>query len=356
MVMQDDAVFGMLGKDVTPLFRMVFEMASDPMLVVLLDSFTVVDANQAACNIFGYSARQFSGLRYASLGPDPVFMRQALVKRLSVASGVEHMGRDGKLFFADVSYDYLKNNAHSICLVVLRNVKDQELIEREKQRLEQLSLEVMHTDGAFFLGEDQERKRLGRELHGHIGPMVVSVKLAMEKNLAGSQKSIPKEEVRAMLQQQGEAIRALREVTTRLAEGFQYQEDPNLALRTLMEKIGEYGEMGVYCKLDQLPENLDIALRYHLFRIVEEGLTNVIKHSNATKIALRLKTGDNKLFLSIQDNGNGVGQPSPTGRSGLWFMQKRAELLNGKLRVESVNGKYFRLEMEAPLETKNQTM
>lgn len=338
-----------MGREESPLFRKVFDMASDPMLVIHLETFTVVDANPAACHLFGYSARQLTGMRYANLGTDPVVFRRALVKKLSAAGSLEHMGRDGKVFHADVSYNYLKKENPPTCLVVLRNVKDPEQARREKKQLEQLSLEVMHTDSAYFLGEDQERKRLGKELHGHIGPMLVSVKLAMEKNLSGQQEAIPVEEVRSMLQKQGEAIKALREVTTRLAEGYQYQENPILALRTLVEKVAEYGDMEVYCKMDELPADLDMSVRYHLFRIVEEGLTNIIKHSNATKISLRLKCNKHKLYMTLQDNGDGMDHPLPADGSGLWFMQKRADLLHGRLGFESAGGKYFRLALEAPL-------
>jgi PAS domain S-box-containing protein len=340
---------GMIGQDPTPLFKKVFGLSSDPMLVVLMETFTVVDANAAACKLFGYSHKQFCGLRYASLGPDPVFFRQALVKKLSAVSEVEHMNMEGQMFIADVSYDYLENETHPICLVVLRNVKDQEQLAREKKQLEQIALEVMHTDSAFFLGEDQERKRLGKELHGQIGPMLVSVKLAMEKSLAGERESVSRQDVQKMLAKQARAIRALREVTTRLAEGYEYQEDINLALRTLLDKIAEYGDMEMDCEIDPLPENISMALRYHLFRIVEEGLTNIIKHADANKISIRLKTKKNALYLSIEDDGNGIKEPMHEPGAGLLLMQKRAQLLDGKLRYESAQEKYFKLELDVPL-------
>lgn len=334
------------------MFRKVFGLSSDPMLVVLMENFTVVDANASACKLFGYSHKQFCSLRYASLGPDPVFFRQALVKKLSAVSDVEHMNIEGQTFIADVSYDYLENKNHHLCLVVLRNVKDQERIAREKKQLEQIALEVMHTDSAFFLGEDLERKRLGKELHGQIGPMLVSVKLAMEKNLAGGRESVSRQDIQKLLTKQARAIKALREVTTRLAEGFQYQEDINLALRTLLDKIEEYGDMEMDCEMDPLHENMSLALRYHLFRIMEEGLTNIIKHADANKITIRLKTEKNKLNLRIEDNGNGMKEPLLEPGAGLLLMQKRAQLLDGTLRYESEQGKYFKLELEVPMQTR----
>jgi signal transduction histidine kinase len=340
---------GIIGQDVTPLFKKVFELSADPMLVVLMENYMVVDANPAACQLFGYSHRQFCALRYASLGPDPVFFRQALVKKLSAASGVEHMGMEGQSFFADVSFEYLENENRQVCLVVLRNVKDQAQIASEKKQLEEIAMEVMHTDSAYFLGEDQERKRLGKELHGHIGPMLVSVKLAMEKSLAGERESVSREDLQKILKKQAMAIKALREVTTRLAEGYQYQEDINIALRTLLDKISEFGDMEMDCEMDTLPDNVPMATRYHLFRILEEALTNIIKHADATRIQVRLKIQNNVLSLLVEDDGGGADKPMSRSGSGLPLMQKRAALLNGKLHYESVAGKYFKLELSVPI-------
>lgn len=339
---------GIFGQDATPLFKTVFALSSDPMLVILMENYTVADANASACKLFGYSHRQFCRLRYANLGPDPVFFRQALVKKLSAISDVEHMDKEGRAFTADVSYEYLENQSHHVCLVVLRNVKDQVRIAREKKQREQIALEALRTDGAFFLGEDVERKRLGRALHGNIGPMLVSVKLELEKALAGEQEAMPRKEIKKLLLKQGDAIKALREVTTRLAEGFQYQENINLALQTLLDKIVEYGDMEVDRELDPLPEDLDMALRYHLFRILEEGLNNIIKHANANRIIVRLKLRNNTLSLRLEDDGGGVREPMLETGPGLLLMKKRAELLGGKLQFESVRDKYFKIELNVP--------
>ncbi|MFO7998990.1 MAG: ATP-binding protein, partial [Bacteroidales bacterium] len=225
-------------------------------------------------------------------------------------------------------------------------------IKNARAEHERLALEVLHTDSAFFMGEEYERRRLERELHGHIGPMMVSVKLDMEKNLAGEQKTIPRKELERMHRQLGEAITELRVATSRLAEGFQYQTDPVLAIGKLMDKFREYGEMKVFCRMDPLPENLDMSLRYHLFRIVEEGLTNIVKHADATKIVLRMRVSDGWLQMHLHDNGRGVGEQSIKSGPGLRLMQKRAELLSGTIRFESAKGRYFKLKLEVPLKLK----
>lgn len=332
-----------------PLFKEVLDLATDPMLLVSPENYSIINANLSACELFGYSRQQFVGMKYATLGTNPVVFRRALVNKLTFASGMEHLGKDDKVFTADVSFEYLNFQGKAMCIAVIRNLADPDQIKNARAEHERLALEVLHTDSAFFMGEEYERRRLEHELHGHIGPMVVSLKLDMEKNLADGQETIPRKELERMRRKLTEAITELRIVTSRLAEGFQYQKDPVRAIGNLMDKFSEYGDLKVYCQLDPLPENVDMSLRYHLFRIVEEGLTNIVKHADATKIVLRMRVSDDWLQMHLYDNGQGMGEQSIKSGPGLRLMQKRAELLSGTIRFESAKGKYFKLDLEVPL-------
>jgi signal transduction histidine kinase len=327
----------------------VFDQASDPMLLVRLDDFAIVDVNPAASRLFGFSLRQFCGLRYANLSPNPVALRQALVRRVTHAGGVEFMNKEGGLFSSDVSYDYLELDQGMAALVVFRGMAAKEGADRRREELETLALEMDRTHGAYFMGEEHERHRLSRELHGHIGPMMVSVKLALEQQLAGGQEAIPRKTVQELLAKQSEAIAELRQATSRLAEGYQYQEDINQAISTLLKKFEEFGDIRTYCRQDPLPETTSKAFRTHLFHIIEEGLANVVRHSDATKISLRLEVTGRQLRMHLLDNGNGCGKDSFTKGMGLRIMKKRADLMGGELGWQSAAGKYFRLDLKAPL-------
>ena len=92
-----------------------------------------------------------------------------------------------------------------------------------------------------------------------------------------------------------------------------------------------------------------------LFRIAQEALTNVRKHSQATKALVRVDFTDHRIKLSVQDNGkgfkmpSGVGDLTRSGKLGLAGMEERVQLLGGTLNIQSQPGKGTNLTVEVPL-------
>jgi signal transduction histidine kinase len=83
-----------------------------------------------------------------------------------------------------------------------------------------------------------------------------------------------------------------------------------------------------------------------LYRAGQEALTNVAKHANATTVNVRLNYGDDRIRLTIDDNG--VGASESEGGFGLLGIRERVQLLNGSVRVTTDAGKGFILEVEVP--------
>jgi signal transduction histidine kinase len=94
---------------------------------------------------------------------------------------------------------------------------------------------------------------------------------------------------------------------------------------------------------------MSTTVSYHLFQIIEETLTNMVKHANATKASLRIKVHGNNVEVALQDNGDGVEKPVIKKGSGLWMMKERALLMGGKLRLESAKNRFFRIRLSFSL-------
>ncbi len=330
--------------------QFLFTVSSDPILVVSLNGYLIVGANAAACERFNYGLQKFKELCLDDIVEQPKPLKRALKKRVALLTGVPCLGKDKQTITVNVCCAYFKQNKGELALVVFRDIVDAHHAEKERINRETLALEVSRTESAFFMGEENERKRLARELHGQVGPMMVSVKLGLEQLISGTKKDCSKKDLQNLLDQHTQAIKELRITTSRLAEGFLYQEDINAALKQLLSKYAEYGGLSIYFKMDTLPDNLTIACRYHLFRIVEECLTNALLLSNATKISFRLWLDDQTLHMYVLDNGRGMNRPQLAKDKGLWLMDQRAALLNGKLQIETVPEKYFRISLSIPLQ------
>jgi signal transduction histidine kinase len=100
------------------------------------------------------------------------------------------------------------------------------------------------------------------------------------------------------------------------------------------------------------PLRLNETSATHIYRIVQEALTNVIRHSRATDVTIGLETANGELQLRINDNGRGFGLPAPDSATGLGLkiMRYRAQMLGGDLVLESGTGGGASVRCSCPLD------
>jgi two-component system sensor histidine kinase DegS len=102
-------------------------------------------------------------------------------------------------------------------------------------------------------------------------------------------------------------------------------------------------------------ERLSRELEISLYRIVQEALTNVLRHAQASVVGILLERSAGKVKLFVEDDGIGLpaGQSQRSGRLGLVGMRERAEMLGGSLTIESMAGKGTTIIVEAPDDNTN---
>jgi two-component system sensor histidine kinase UhpB len=125
------------------------------------------------------------------------------------------------------------------------------------------------------------------------------------------------------------------------------------ALQTLAARASErYGvRVGFNANFDE-PLRLGETSATHVYRIVQEALTNVIRHSRATDVTISLETVSGELHLRVDDNGRGFEQPAPDSPDGLGLkiMRYRAQMLGGDLILESGPGGGASVRCSCPLD------
>ena len=204
-------------------------------------------------------------------------------------------------------------------------------------------------------GQEEERKRLARELHDGIGQMLTGLKLDSE-NL----KNLPfiNEKQRKLFEEHqkliDETIEATRTVSFNLMPSVLTDFGLPSALRLLTERTSK--SAGFAAKFNDFTENFDTPnkIENNLYRITQEALNNIVKHAKAHKIVVELSNIDNKFItLSIVDDGKGFdtkkNKKNKITGNGLGNIQTRVRLLNGSIKINAELNKGTSIFVKIPL-------
>jgi signal transduction histidine kinase len=202
--------------------------------------------------------------------------------------------------------------------------------------------------------QENERRRIAANLHDSLGQNLLAIKnqahLALQ-SLSGQ----------AVLGRRLEDISttvlgALEEVRQITHDLRPYQLD-RLGLRqaiiALVRQVSETSSLEFACNVDAIDGNFPGDGEINIYRIVQEGVTNVVKHSQATEAAVVLRRDNGHLVISIRDNGRGFesgDHPNPDGRTGFGLsgMAERARIMGGKMEVETANERGFSINVTIP--------
>ncbi|MFC1963869.1 ATP-binding protein [Chloroflexota bacterium] len=235
-----------------------------------------------------------------------------------------------------------------------------EMAQQEQQRVTE-ELKVMQQNLRLYLkqatrAQEEERKRISHELHDDTIQALVVLSRQLD-NLASGDKR-PSEENRIRLEdlwhQTDNILRGVRRLSQDLRPAALDRLGLLPALEWLASDVTEYSEIATKVNVvgeeRHLPEEVAIAL----FRITQEALRNVWRHSGATNTEITIEFDDSKTRITVSDNGKGfklpenIGDLAKDGKLGLAGMQERAQLVGGTLTVQSQPDNGTSITVELP--------
>ncbi len=272
---------------------------------------------------------------------------QTLIKRLrEVASPVPFIvvtGQGDEKVAVEVmkegALDYLMKDTSLLELLpaVVKHAlmaveRDRALAEAElvRQRLEREILEV----------SEREQRRIGEDLHDGLGQQLTAIEMmcaVLKTDIAEHQPNLLEQ-----VNQIGAVLREAISHTRSMARGLvPVKDEPDALWASLLELTERTTSLGrLKCTFD-CPDIVlvdDNVVAGHLYRIAQEAMNNAVKYSRATDVVVRLGRQDERLELSIADNGRGLSKAKSAGM-GLQVMKHRAEVIGGTLTIESRSGK-----------------
>ena len=212
------------------------------------------------------------------------------------------------------------------------------------RRLETQASDLSRLQYAFLETQEQVARRFSHELHDELGQALAAIKA----NLAALRTQPDASRVDDCLQLVDGAIQDVREMSQLLRPTVLDDFGLHAALRALTERFSQRTGLHVEYNSDLETKRLPESAETHLFRIAQEALTNVARHSGATAVKVSLQGRGEGVELTIQDNGHGRLEKSQNGL-GLAGMETRARGCGGALYISSEAGKGFRVAVSCPL-------
>jgi signal transduction histidine kinase len=228
-------------------------------------------------------------------------------------------------------------------------------LHRKTHQLELLNRQLRTLSSNLIATQDDERRRIARELHDSLGQELSAAKMMTDKIVMLNRSPEARNEAVEISKLIDDAIQQVRSISYLLHPPLLDEIGLQSALQFYLE--GFTKRSGIEVMLDMQPTNfprLALEMETAIFRIVQEAVTNVFRHSGAREAWVTLVKDDTRIVGTVRDNGKGISDGVMEGRLdrigvGIGGMQQRVKEFGGDLRIGNANPGTF-VEVTVPIE------
>ncbi len=263
---------------------------------------------------------------------------------LAPQSEVFGLRADGTEFPVETTISHSIIGGELQLTAVLRDVTERRKVESE---LRKVNAQLRELSASLQRVREEERTRISRELHDDLGQQLTGLKLSLSWLGARIRdgKLLEVAQVDEMRHQLDQAIGSVRriaaELRPRLLDDLEFGE----ALAWQIKDFVKHSNLQVSVNLPAADLVHEEASATALFRIVQEALTNVVRHSGATEVSVELVQIDGRLRLTIRDNGHGFDAERRSGGVGVVGMRERCGAIGARFRMSSTPGQGTTVEV-----------
>jgi signal transduction histidine kinase len=198
--------------------------------------------------------------------------------------------------------------------------------------------------------EEKERQRLSREIHDGIGQTLIAHKLRLESLLYMNDPEI-KDQILILKDQFDVTIDEIRRISNNLMPSVLEVFGITLALKNLCEETEESGQLEIFFQTTGELENTDTKTKTYIYRIAQEALNNILKHSGAREVTFTLARSKDSITFILRDDGKGFDAEDAAFEkgNGLHNMRERVALMQGTLNIRSSAGEGTTLIINIPV-------
>ena len=225
------------------------------------------------------------------------------------------------------------------------------MIGKLKTQTKELEVEKSKSLRSLIDGQEIERQRLSRELHDSLGQLLIGLKLKYESCINQSKlKSNSFIDLGLLFDQ---TIEETRRISNNLMPAALSEFGLTTAIRNICNEISETTDINIQYNVEGSSKMLNLEVKTYLFRIIQEALTNILKHSEAKNASIHILFADEVIFVDIEDDGKGFNQSKTKqlNSNGLNNINDRVSLLSGKFVIISEVLKGTKINIEIPINT-----
>lgn len=245
-----------------------------------------------------------------------------------------------------------------LCSDITERKKTQLKVEQlTRQNYEESIRQKQQQASQIVEGQEEERKRIAKDIHDGIGQMLTALKFNIESiNLKNKEKTA--EKIQYIKDLTADLIKGVRTATFNLTPPELSDHGIVPALQKMTTELTRLtGKNILFENRTQENIRLDSLAETNIYRVVQEAVNNAIKYADAGYILVTINYSDGMLSIMVDDDGKGFDEAltensrhSSDGGMGLFFMKERVSYINGRLFVNSVKGKGTRVTVNYPVQ------
>jgi len=340
-------------------YRLLFESNPRPMWVYDPETLRFSQVNDAAVETYGYSEAEFKEMTLFDIRPESEYARLETNlnrprQRMEHSGPWLHQKRDGAIMEVETDSHVIELEDEAI-LVVVHDVTERNQVARENARLvEDLRAMSMR----LIEAQEQERRRIARELHDEAGALLTSLQICLDT--AARHVSTPSPEKAVVQEELGEAQELTDTLSThvrQMALNLRPSVLDDLGLAAALQRLADRHrkltdlDVHLYHELEK-NERFSESLETAAYRIVQEALTNASRYADVDEVQVMVNVLPDALRIHVVDEGIGFDlerTQKERATIGLLSMRERAELLQGTLEIATAPGEGTRISATLPI-------